>query len=213
MPNIVILSFLMILLTGCTTMTQLPSYVVINDPNCPNRDVLRTPAAPVSFPLSEEDKHIIQTLEAKYDQEGNCAGLAAPQIGFGKQVIVFAVHDDPELKKWRPDLIDTMPKTIWLNPTYEPVGEDKHTDYEGCFSIKDLAGPVERYKSIKYTAYTPDGTFVEGIARGFLARLIQHEVDHLNGRLCMDLVPHGKLLSIEEYRRMRTEAIQHGRRD
>jgi peptide deformylase len=194
-------------------MTQLPPYVVINDPNCPNKDVLRMTAQPITFPLSEEDRHIIKTLEAKYDQETNCAGLAAPQIGYSKQIIIFAVYNTSELKKWRPDLTDTMPKTIWINPTYEPVGDDKHTDYEGCFSINDLAGPVDRYTTIRYTAYTPEGKYVEGTAHGFLARLIQHEVDHLMGRLCMDLVPDGKLLSITEYRRKRAEAMKNGRKD
>ncbi len=201
------------MLTGCTAMTQLPPYVVINDSDCTNKEVLRTLAQPVSFPLSEEDKYIIKTLEAKYDQEVNCAGLAAPQIGFNKRIIVFAVHDDPELRKWRPDLIDTMPKTIWLNPSYEPLGLDQHEDYEGCFSVKDLAGPVKRFKTIRYTAYKTDGSFVDGTAQGFLARLIQHEVDHLNGRLFIDLVPQDKLLSAEEYRAMRIQAIQQGHRD
>lgn len=197
-----------IILQGCSMMKEdLPSYVILDMSDMGKPTVLREPAKPVSFPLSEEDQKIIQILTEKFDQEDNCAGLAAPQIGMSKQVIIFAVEDDPALKKWRPDLTDTMPKTIWINPSYEPVGEKKHTDYEACFSVDDLAGPVARFETIRYVAYTPEGKRVEGIARGFLARLIQHEIDHLKGRCFVDLVPEEELLPIEEYRKKRKSAM------
>ena len=188
----------------------LPRYVDINDPTCPNREVLQTPAQPFTFPLTKEDLAIIKTLEAKYDSEENCSGLAAPQIGFSKQAIVFALSDDPDLKKWRPDISDTMPKTLWLNPSYEPVGDEKHTDYEGCFSVGKVAGPVARYKTVHYKAYLINGTKVEGLAHGFLARIIQHEIDHIRGILYTQYVPEGQLLPVEEYRRMRKEAMEKG---
>ena len=170
--------------------------------------VLCHPAKQLTFPLSDEDKECIQILTAKFESEENCAGLAAPQIGFGKQVIVFSVLYDPAVKKWRPDLVQTMPQTVWINPTYDPAGEEKHTDYEGCFSVKDLAGPVPRFKTIHYVAYTPDGERVEGTAEGFLARLIQHEIDHLRGRCFIDYVPEHDLMSIEAYREKRRKAME-----
>lgn len=200
---IVLLSAL--LLSGCSTVTDMadtpefPSYVVINDPTSPNKDVLRRPAETVTFPLSQENKDIIAVLAKKFDKEENCAGLAAPQIGFNKRIIIFAVPDDPELKKWHPDLTETMKRTIWINPTYEPVGKEKSKDYEGCFSVHDLAGAIPRFKTIRYTAYTPEGQLVKGIAHGFLARVIQHEVDHINGKLFIDYVSEGKLFSISEF--------------
>lgn len=189
-------------------MKNLPSYVVSNDPKETRGDVLTTPAQSITFPLSEEDKHVIDTLVAKYDQEENCAGLAAPQIGFGKRVIVFELRDDPQLKKWRPDLVQTMPKSVWINPSYTPIGEEKHVDYEACFSVAEKAGPVARYKKIKYSACTPDGEKVEGIAEGFLARMIQHETDHTNGVLYSTLVPDGELLTLDEYRARRQAAME-----
>ncbi len=187
-----------------------PSYVVINNEDQPesHRQVLRVPAQEVQFPLSKEDQEIVDTLEAKYDNEENCAGLAAPQIGYGKQIIIFEAPDDPQLRKWRADLHQFIPKTIWINPSYEGIGEDKTEDYEGCFSVHDLAGSVQRFKKIKYQAYLPDGTKVEGEAEGFLARMIQHEVDHINGRLFIDLVPDDKLFSIEKYRKQRAEKMK-----
>lgn len=189
-------------------MSELPNYVILNDPHESKVAVLCEPAKPLSFPLSQEDRESVRILEAKYDGEENCAGLAAPQIGIGKQIIVFEVPDDPLWKKWRPDLVQTMPKSIWINPSYEPIGEDTHSDYEGCFSVKDVAGPVARYKKVRYRAYTPEGTLVEGIAEGFLARLIQHEIDHVRGRCFIDLVAEGELLPIEEYRKKRKAAME-----
>ncbi len=192
---------------GCAPMTDLPSYVYLDDPQDKRASVLRNPAEVVAFPLSKEDEEIIRILSDKYAQEDNCAGLAAPQIGFSKQIIIFEVPDDASLKKWRPDLTQTMAKTIWINPTYEPVEQEKHTDYEACFSVKEVAGPVARFKTIRYSAYTPDGQQVTGIAEGFLARLIQHEVDHLRGRCFVDHVEPSKLMLIEEYRKKRKQEM------
>ena len=187
----------------------LPDYVVINSDQIDEKKaVLRAQCEPVVFPLSEEDRAIVSILEAKFDQEENCAGLAACQIGFNKQIIVFAVSDDPELQKWRPDLVETLPKTIWINPRYEAIGDERHSDYEGCFSVHDLAGSVNRSKTIRYEAYLPSGEKVEGVAKGFLARVIQHEIDHTRGVLFIDYVEPEKLFSIEVYRKMRSEALE-----
>lgn len=189
-------------------MTALPSYVLLNDPSSSSSSgVLTTPAKPLSFPLSDEDKESIRILTAKYEAETNCSGLAAPQIGIGKQIIIFAVENGPDLKKWRPDLDQTMPKTLWINPSYTPLGTEQHIDYEGCFSVHDLAGPVPRFKTIQYTAYTPKGEHVEGVAEGFLARVIQHEVDHIRGRCFVHYVPEDQLFSIEHYRKKRHQAM------
>jgi peptide deformylase len=187
-------------------MDNLPDYSVVYDLN--NRPkVLTHKAQTVKFPLSQEDKDAIKILEEKFDHEENCAGLAAPQIGIGKRIIVFEVKDDPDLKKWRPDLEQTMPKAVWINPSYKAVGTATHEDYEACFSVNEMAGNVKRFKKISYEAWLPDGTKVTGTASGFLARLIQHEIDHTNGRLYVDLVPEGQLHTLEEYRKMRAEKM------
>ena len=196
-----------------THISENPDYVVINNDEQSEdlRSVLRTPAQKVSFPMNAEDKRLLSILEAKYDHEKNMAGLAAVQIGIPKQMIIFAAPDDLELKKWRPDLTQTMPKTIWINPSYDGIGEEKHEDYEGCFSVHDLAGPVKRFTKINYTATLPDGTEISGQAEGFLARIIQHEIDHLKGTLCIDLMPKDKIISLDDYRKMRAEHTQTGR--
>jgi len=189
---------------------SLPEYVTLNVQtlNSSQDKTIRIKAKELNFPLSEEDKESIRILEKKYDQEENCAGLAAPQIGISKNIIIFAVPGDEELKKWRPDITDSMPKTIWINPSCMPIGDEKHEAYEGCFSVENATGPVLRYKKIHYQAYDQNGNKIQGTAEGFLARVIQHEIDHLNGRVFLDYVTPDKIMSKEEYLEMCKKAIQ-----
>lgn len=186
-------------------MKELPPYQEVNFETKQNPKVLRTPSQKLHFPLTQEDKDDIAILERKYDEEENCAGLAAPQIGISKQVIVFCA-DDPELKQYRQDFDQMMSKTIWINPSYEGIGDEKHEDYEGCFSVANTAGNVKRYKKIRYEAYNPQGDLITGEATGFLARIIQHEIDHLNGTLFIDYIPEDQLVDIAQYRKMRDDA-------
>lgn len=180
---------------------QLPDYVVINDPSCSNKEVLREPAQEVMFPLDAETKEIVRVLEAKFDQEENCAGLAAPQIGYNKRILVLAAEENEDLKRRRPDFSDTLSKSIWINPTWTPLSEDKSVDWEACFSVKNLAARVSRFTEVSYEAWTPDGDKVTGKASGFLARLIQHETDHLNGVLFIDHVPENEVITMDEARK------------
>lgn len=185
-----------------------PDYVTTDSKTKPRPQVLSVVAKKLSFPLTKEDQEDVNTLEKKFDAEQNCAGLAAPQIGISKQIIVFSALDIPELKKWRPDFTQTMEKTIWINPSYEAIGTDQQEDYEGCFSVINLAGNVKRYKKVRYKASNIHGESIEGVAEGFLARIIQHEVDHLNGKLFMDYLSEDQLMNIEEYRKKRDEAMK-----
>ncbi|XVN40956.1 MAG: peptide deformylase [Rickettsia endosymbiont of Argas persicus] len=212
--NAVFLLILTIFITGCKSNMKnestllLPEYVTLNleTLNSSENKTIRIKAKELNFPLSIEDKESVRILEQKYDQEENCAGLTAPQIGISKQIIVFAVPENEELKKWRPDLTDTMSKTIWINPSYKPMGVEKHEDYEGCFSVENATGPVARFKKIYYQAYDIDGNKIEGNAEGFLARVIQHEIDHLNGKVFLDYVSPEKRMTKEKYLEMRKKA-------
>ena len=183
----------------------LPQYVVINDPTSENKDVLRTLAERVTFPLDRKTREVISHLQEKFDQEDNCAGLAAPQIGYGQRIIILEVEDDEDIKKFRPDLDDTLPQSIWINPVWAPLSLETTTDWEACFSVADRVGRVSRFTQISYEAWTPEGDKIDGIAHGFLARLIQHEIDHLNGKLYIDYVPEEKLLTREEFNKLREE--------
>lgn len=181
--------------------SSLPDYVVINDPSSKKKEVLRTPTKNVTFPLDEATYQIIHYLEEKFDQEDNCAGLAAPQIGYNKRIIILAVEENEDLKKFRADFSDTLPKSIWINPSYKPLSSKKVSDWEACFSVHNLVGRVPRFAEIAYEAWTPQGKKIEGKATGYLARLIQHEIDHLDGILFIDHVVEEELLTREEFRR------------
>ncbi len=174
-------------------------------------EILTTPAEPYTFPLSEEDKKNLEDFEARREPEKDIVAFAGPQVGLPKRVIIFEAPE--RYKKFRPDLTQTMPSTLWLNPSYEPIGTEMSPDYEGCFSVKKYAGEVNRYEKIKYVAYDKEGNRIEGIAEGFLARVIQHETDHVDGILFSSKALPGTLITHEAYRelkRKRTETFNEG---
>lgn len=186
---------------------MLPDYVAVDLSQDHQPAILRQATAPVTFPLSEEDQRDLKILEAKFDGEENCSGLAAPQIGISKRFLVFAAPENPDVRKWRPDFTQAMDKTIWVNPTYQPIETEMHTDYEACFSVIGVAGLVPRFKRIRYDAILPTGEPVTGEAEGFLARVMQHEIDHLDGILFIDRAEEGSVMSIDEYRKKRAQAM------
>lgn len=105
-------------------------------------------------------------------------GLAAPQIGIALQVIVFEVQAHPRF----PD-VEPVPKTVLINPHTEPLGDELEADWEGCLSLPGLRGLVPRHRRIGYRAWDPHGALVEREVEGYHARIVQHECDHLQGRL------------------------------
>ncbi len=120
---------------------------------------------------------LIDTVKVAEDPEG--AGLAATQIGISKRIcVVRNFYEDPmDPNKINADDI------ILINPKITHFSTEKETDWEGCLSVPDKYGVVERAKNIKVTAKDIDGNTIKIKAEGFFARTIQHEVDHLDGVL------------------------------
>ena len=105
-------------------------------------------------------------------------GLAAPQIGESKRVVVFGmeVHPrDPELPP--------IPRTVLINPEIIPLDRRTEDGWEACLSVPGLRGLVPRYPRIRYVGFDPQGARIEREAEGFHARVVQHECDHLDGIL------------------------------
>lgn len=184
--------------------------LVTIDQGC--HEMLRTPTEPVAFPLSskikqfiEKFKVFIKTLESPY---GKPAGLAATQVGVDWQIFLLQIPE--EAKKIRKDVFDVVPLSVWINPQFTPIEvEGKYKDWEGCYSVPDQMGEVYRYKAVAYEAYTPEGEKIEGVARGLLARIIQHEVGHLRGQLFTDLVTDDcRCGSFEEMWKIRKQEMQ-----
>ncbi|MGB8633919.1 MAG: peptide deformylase [Rhodanobacteraceae bacterium] len=105
-------------------------------------------------------------------------GLAAPQIGVDLQLAIFGFESSDRY----PDA-EAVPRTILLNPVIIPLSDTKEAGWEGCLSVPGLRGVVERHARIRYRGLDPHGQLIEREAQGFHARVVQHECDHLIGRL------------------------------
>lgn len=131
-------------------------------------------------PVDEVDRPELQALiddmtETMVDAEG--IGLAAPQVHVGLRLIVALDIAD------RAEAVPPAAVRVLINPMLEPQGDETETAYEGCLSIPELRGPVARYRRVGYRALDRGGRPVEGEAVGLFARVLQHEVDHLDGVL------------------------------
>jgi peptide deformylase len=106
------------------------------------------------------------------------AGLAAPQIGVDLQVVIFGYSKNVRYPEAPP-----VPPTVLINPVITPLGDERVDGWEGCLSVPGLRGEVPRLARILYTGFDAEGRPIEREADGFHARVVQHECDHLIGRL------------------------------
>jgi peptide deformylase len=106
------------------------------------------------------------------------AGLAAPQIGVDLQVVLFGFQHNDRYPDAPP-----VPRTVLVNPVVTPLDEQQEEGWEGCLSVPGLRGVVPRWSRIRYTGLDEQGRPIEREADGFHARVVQHECDHLIGRL------------------------------
>lgn len=123
--------------------------------------------------IDELVRDMFDTMEAL-----NGAGLAAPQIGVLRRVVIFGVEANPRYPDAEP-----VPTTVLINPRIEPLGDDREYGWEGCLSVPGMRGLVPRATRIRYTGMDPKGSVIEREAAGFHARVVQHEVDHIDGVL------------------------------
>ena len=107
------------------------------------------------------------------------AGLAAPQIGVNLQLVIFGSDAVNPRYPDRP----VVPKTVLINPVITPLGADEEEDWEGCLSVPGLRGVVPRWSRIRYTGFDEKGQPIDRTVDGFHARVVQHECDHLIGKL------------------------------
>ena len=146
----------------------------------------------VAAPVARFDTHELRTLLADMDDTMralNGAGLAAPQIGVSLRVVIFEVKGNPRY----PDA-GTVPHTVLINPELEPLGVNMEDGWEGCLSVPGLRGVVPRYSRLRYRGFDAEGRVIDRTVSGFHARVVQHEVDHLDGILYpMRMTDLGKL--------------------
>jgi peptide deformylase len=144
--------------------------------------ILRQVAAPVppeAIGAPEIQQLIADMLETMEDEDG--AGLAAPQVHVSKRIVIYGVESNPRY----PDA-EGVPLTVLVNPRLTPLTEEQEEDWEGCLSVPDLRGKVPRFTRLRVEAYGRDGAPLRFEATGFHARVVQHECDHLDGRVYLD---------------------------
>ncbi|HET9701128.1 MAG TPA: peptide deformylase [Burkholderiales bacterium] len=138
---------------------------------------LLSPAEPVRRFGTPELAALLQDMRDTMAAEDG-AGLAAPQIGVGLQVVIFGVEFNPRYPDAEP-----VPYTELLNPALEPLSDDLEEAWEGCLSVPGMRGLVPRYARLRYRGFDPQGGLIEREVSGFHARVVQHECDHLLGIL------------------------------
>ena len=134
-------------------------------------------AKPVEkFNTSELDSIIEDMIDTMRENDG--AGLAAPQIGLGMQLVIFGFDSNERYPE-----ADQVPFTVLINPVITPIGDEEEDGWEGCLSVPGLMGVVPRFKKIRYQGKDQHGNEIDREVDGFHARVVQHECDHLIGKL------------------------------
>ncbi len=140
------------------------------------------------FSTDSLKKIVYDMSETMIDYNG--IGLAAPQIHISKRILIFRNPDIEEKEK--------IQITPLINPVFTALNNETEDDWEGCLSIPGMQGLVRRYKKISYYGYDLDGKKIENEADGLHARVVQHEIDHLNGVLYTERLADKKAFGFEK---------------
>lgn len=126
--------------------------------------------------ISEDCGKVIEDLKETFSYvEG--FGIAAPQIGVNKRIIIIGVDSS----KCKYENVEDIPATIMINPKWKPISDEANAEFEGCLSVPVIRGKVHRYLNIQVEYYDELGKKIKKEVSGYTARLIQHEIDHLDG--------------------------------
>jgi peptide deformylase len=134
----------------------------------------------VAQPVARFDRALLDLVADMDDtmRAERGAGIAAPQIGVGARVVIFELKDNPRYPHIKP-----VPYTVLVNPTLTPLTEEQDEGWEGCLSVPGMRGLVPRFTRLRYQGFDAHGTPLDRTVEGFHARVVQHEVDHLDGIL------------------------------
>lgn len=157
--------------------------------------VLRKVAEPV--PQNEiGSKEIKKLIRDMFETmiHANGLGLAAPQIGVSKQIVVIGYEKSDRY----PDSDDTMVRQVLINPKIKHLGNELSGFWEGCLSVPDMRGFVERPRKIQLSWFDENEKFHDETIDGFNAVVYQHECDHLNGILYVDRLKDPKLFGFND---------------
>ena len=140
------------------------------------------------FSTDSLKKIVYDMSETMIDYNG--IGLAAPQVHVSKRILIFRNPDIEEKEK--------IQITPLINPSFESIGDEVEDDWEGCLSIPRMQGLVRRFKKIKYSGFDLEGNQITNQVEGLHARVIQHEIDHLDGILYIQRLADNKAFGFEK---------------
>ncbi len=135
----------------------------------------------VSAPVAEFGTPHLLTLIADMEdtmRAAQGAGLAAPQVGVGSRVVIFGMERNPRYPQ-----AEMVPYTVLVNPVLKAHWGRLEEDWEGCLSVPGMRGLVPRHRRLRYRGFDQHGKPIDREVAGFHARVVQHEVDHLDGVL------------------------------
>jgi peptide deformylase len=135
--------------------------------------------APVVTKFDTDELHLLITDMLDTMRAANGAGLAAPQIGVDVQLVIFGTD---AVNPRYPDA-PVVPRTVLINPVITALDADIESGWEGCLSVPGMRGVVPRHARIRYTGFDQYGDAIDRTVDGFHARVVQHECDHLIGKL------------------------------
>ena len=139
--------------------------------------LLRVAQPVTSFDTPELHQLVADMEETMVSVSG--AGLAAPQIGVDLRLVIFGTGQvNPRYPQYEP-----IPKTVLINPVITPIGGEEEEGWEGCLSVPGMRGVVPRWARVRYTGFDLRGQPIDRTVDGFHARVVQHECDHLDGKL------------------------------
>jgi peptide deformylase len=144
--------------------------------------ILRTPSLEIPTPFNADSKRDIQTLIETFLERNDGVGLAAPQIGISRRIIVFRNKGFDE-KGWSKNEKDY---DVLVNPRITQTRGELVTMAEGCLSCPEIQVEISRFSEIKIRAYDTNGRKISKRYMDYLARIVQHEMDHLDGKLIID---------------------------
>ncbi len=172
--------------------------------------VLRERAREVSveeLATPEVQRLIDDMIETK--RAANGAGIAAPQVGESLRIAIAEVEPDNPRYPYKPPI----PLTVFVNPAIEPLDDELVAINEGCLSVPDLRGELQRHVNVRVTYLDRDGVERTEVKRGLTAGTFQHEVDHLDGILFVDRADPRTLSTWEQYERFGREGFERRARE
>ena len=164
--------------------------------------VLRLQAEAVADVHDIEVRQIIEAMQSTLAATQG-VGIAAPQISESKRIIIIASRPTPRYPS-----APLMEPTVMINPAFQSLSDTLEKDWEGCLSIPGIRALVPRYKEILINYSDQQGVLVEARLEGFIARVFQHEFDHLEGKVYLDRVEDNRDIFAEsEYFKISSSSI------